>query len=341
MQVFECAEQDQRDFNEFVAQQQSGSFLQAWQWGELQREYSDKNIRRFFVKNSDEIILAAQIITMPLFRGAYYIYLPYGPVIKDGQNEEVLIFFISQLRKIFTRSLFIRIEPKFRFKNAIGKKSTNIQPARTLIIDLKPDEEELLQAMHPKTRYNIKVALKHGVEIQNEVVGIEAHKNFYAQAISLILDTAKRQGYHTHPFAYYDTIINFFGLHKRTGDVTVSVYSAMYGGTIIATGMMVDFGKTRTYLFGGSSNEHRNTMAPYLLHYTAMADAKKIGLTDYDFDGLETSTGKEAGFARFKLGFGGSAVEYSGAYDIINMGFAYFMYKVVRKLNRFINQMKY
>lgn len=341
MQLYKCTEQDERDYNDFVSKQTSGSFLQAWQWGELQCEYSNKDIRRFVVKNEGDIILAAQIISVPLFSATNYLYLPYGPVIKDGQSAEVLDFFIAEIRKLFSHSLFIRIEPKFKLNQPLGNKSINIQPARTLIIDLKPTEEEILQNMHPKTRYNIKVAQKHSVEIQKEVAGTSEHKEFYTQAINLILETAKRQGYHTHPFTYYDTIVNFFGSPIQKEDITVSIYSAMYAGTIIATGMMVDFGKTRTYLFGGSSNEHRNTMAPYLLHYTAMVDAKHNGLTGYDFDGLETSTGKEAGFARFKLGFGGYVVEYSGAYDIINKPSTYFLYKILRKVNRFINQMKY
>lgn len=341
MQLFKCDEQDKQNYNEFVSTQTSGSFLQAWQWGELQRQYSNKDIRRFVVKNGDDIILAAQVITMPLFSSANYLYLPYGPVIKDGQNDNVVNFFITEIKKLFPHSLFIRIEPKFKLNQVIGKKSINIQPARTLVIDLKPSDTEILEAMHPKTRYNIKVAQKHNVEIQKEMAGTSEHKNFYTQAIDLILETAKRQGYHTHPFGYYNTIVNFFGPHRQATDVTVSIYSAIYAGMIVATGLMVDFGKTRTYLFGGSSNEHRNTMAPYLLHYTAMIDAKKLGLTGYDFDGLETSVGKEAGFARFKLGFGGEVLEYSGAYDIISKPSTYFLYRMLRKVNRFINQMKY
>ncbi|MCC7356470.1 MAG: peptidoglycan bridge formation glycyltransferase FemA/FemB family protein [Candidatus Doudnabacteria bacterium] len=341
MQLYKCTEQDERDYNEFVSKQTSGSFLQAWQWGELQREYSNKDIRRFVVKNEDDIILAAQVISMPLFGTANYLYLPYGPVKKDDVGEEVLNFFIDEIKTLFPRSLFIRIEPKFKLTQPQGKKSINIQPARTLIIDLKPTAEEILQTMHPKTRYNIKVAQRHNVEIQKETAGVGDHKEFYSRAINLILETAKRQGYHTHPFTYYDTIVNFFKPHQDTAEVTVSVYSAMYAGSIVATGMMVDFGSTRTYLFGGSSNEHRNTMAPYLLHYTAMLDAKRRGLSGYDFDGLETSVGKEAGFARFKQGFGGYVIEYAGAYDIINNHSAYLMYRVLRKINRFINQMKY
>ena len=110
---------------------------------------------------------------------------------------------------------------------------------------------------------------------------------------------------------------------------------------------MVDFGQTRTYLFGGSSSEHKNVMAPYLLHFQALRDAQSQGLKFYDFWGIETAGGDSPGFARFKLGFAprsssesaipqlGSAfasgqVEYGGAYDLVLRRFWYKAYSLLR-----------
>ena len=41
-----------------------------------------------------------------------------------------------------------------------------IQPRRTLIVDLEPDEDEILMNMHQKTRYNIRLSGRKEVEVQ-------------------------------------------------------------------------------------------------------------------------------------------------------------------------------
>ena len=101
---------------------------------------------------------------------------------------------------------------------------------------------------------------------------------------------------------------------------------------------MVDFGSTRTFLFGGSSDENKQVMAPYLMHWQAMCDAQKLGLKFYDFWGIETSSGEVPGFVRFKLGFGGQQVSYMGAYDVVFDRLMYQVYKGLRPINKFIKK---
>lgn len=343
MNFVELTEERARQYNDFVSRQNSGSFLHAWEWGQLQHEYSNKEVLRFFVEEGQTVLLAAQAIVTPLFAGQYYIYIPYGPVVKDEDDLTTLQFFLDKLRERFKSAVCIRIEPKYNppQKALLGKKTINIQPGKTAVVNLTVSDEDLNAAMHPKTRYNIKVAQKHGVDIQSEFVIENGHGLYYKEAVELILDTAKRQGYLTHPFAYYEKIVNFFAINKRSSDIKVSIYKAIYKKALVATAIIVDFGKTRTYLFGGSSPDYRNVMAPHLLHYQAMIDAKANGYAEYDFDGIETSVGKEAGFARFKLGFGGHIVSYSGAYDLILHKMIYKLYVILRWLNRFIKKMRY
>ncbi len=343
MNFVELGEQDSRKFNEFVCKQSTGSFLQAWEWGVLQHEYSRKNVFRFVVEENGTVLLAAQVILSPLFAGQYYAYIPYGPVVKDEDDKIVLQFFLDKLKQRFHKAVCIRVEPKYipPAETDLGKKTINIQPGKTCVVNLAVNDDALLAAMHPKTRYNIKVAQKHSVNIQSEFVIQNGHGLYYKEAIDLILATAKRQGYYTHPFAYYEKIVNFFAINKRSSDIKVAIYKAVYKRALIATAIIVDFGNTRTYLFGGSSVDHRNVMAPHLLHYQAMIDAKNAGLSKYDFDGIETSVGKEAGFARFKLGFGGHIVTYCGAHDLVLHTNRYRLYILLRWLNRFMKKMKY
>ena len=74
-------------------------------------------------------------------------------------------------------------------------------------------------------------------------------------------------------------------------------------------------------------------MAPHVLHWQAILDAKQAGQALYDFWGIETSAGNTPGFARFKLGFGGKVLEYGGAVDIVNRKAEYWIYKLLRAAN--------
>jgi lipid II:glycine glycyltransferase (peptidoglycan interpeptide bridge formation enzyme) len=98
---------------------------------------------------------------------------------------------------------------------------------------------------------------------------------------------------------------------------------------------MIYFGDTATYLHGASSRERRELMAPHLLHWTAMMDAKSWGFRTYDFWGVapEGVEGHSwAGITRFKRGFGGKYVAYPGTYDVPVDRFWYGLYAATQKL---------
>jgi len=315
----------QEDFDRFVENCTSGSFLQSWGWGEWMRA-NGKVPQRVAVQDSTgNILLTAQIFLTPVPKlGGSYLYSPYGPLLAEtAPAEEVTNFFLSQIAKQFPKSSFLRLEPKQPLP-ASGKATRHIQPGKTLVLDLKKSEDELLAEMHQKTRYNIKLAQRHEVAIK--IGSSEA-------ALKLIDETSARQGYKNHPLSYYQKMVEFFG--NQEGALKLKVYSAEYNGQTLASAIMLDYGSaSRTYLFGGTSYTDRNVMAPYLLHWQAMLDAKKAGLKAYDFWGIETASGKTPGFVRFKLGWGGTQINYPAATDIVYKPLWYNAYKLLRSLNR-------
>ncbi|MEZ4180585.1 MAG: peptidoglycan bridge formation glycyltransferase FemA/FemB family protein, partial [Candidatus Doudnabacteria bacterium] len=115
----------------------------------------------------------------------------------------------------------------------------------------------------------------------------------------------------------------------------LKVYGAYYQEELLASAIIIDYGGTRTYLFGGSSAEHRNVMAPYALHWQIITDAKHNGFNKYDWWGLETSRGKVEGFAQFKIRFGGQEISYPNAVDIPTNKIWYLIYAFLRKLNSY------
>ncbi|MBI5530802.1 MAG: peptidoglycan bridge formation glycyltransferase FemA/FemB family protein [Candidatus Doudnabacteria bacterium] len=325
-----------------MASSPNGSFLQSWEWGDWQQSLGREVYRYLYLDENNKPIVSVQLIKMPLPLGQYYLYAPYGPVFAEGENfqfpclagRQAISNFQKDIKEKFPETLFVRIEPKFLLSTShypLVTKSPNVQPGKTLLINLAQTEEELLAQMHHKTRYNIRLAQKHEVEIKDEFNITIGHGLFAQEAAGLIVETANRQGYKAYGKDYYEHLIDFFTVQNRSG-LKVRIYKAIYQNKLLASAIMVDWGKTRTFLFGGSAEENKNVMAPYLMHWRAMGDAKKQGLNFYDFWGTETSSGQLAGFVRFKLGFGGQEITYAGAYDLIQKKWAHKLYKVLKKI---------
>jgi lipid II:glycine glycyltransferase (peptidoglycan interpeptide bridge formation enzyme) len=339
MDLVELSEFDKDHYNRFVAQQPSGSFLQSWEWGMWQKKLG-REPYRFLLEDGNRIVASLQVIKSPLPMGKYYLYLPYGPVVEKNFKFQISNFkyLLQELQQKFPGAVFIRIETKDRIEGllSIAKKTTNIQPGKTLIIDLSKSEEQLLAEMHQKTRYNIKLAQRHGVQVVSEPLVVPGHGLYVKEALDLITQTADRQDFQTFPRAYYEQFLDYFALQNSGGDVKIYLYKALLDRELLTAAIMVDFGNTRTYLFGGSAAHHREAMAPHLLHFTAMLDAKRSGLNFYDFWGVETASGDQPGFVRFKMGFApqGSTIEYPGAYDIAHRKPLYHAYKTLRRVNR-------
>lgn len=211
------------------------------------------------------------------------------------------------------------------------------QPQTTLILDLSPTEEVLLGSMHSKTRYNIRLAGRKGVTIREE-----ANAEVFC---SLNDETTARDGFKSHDSAYYADFLTISGARQFTA------YTAE--GTAIASIITVSTDDTMSYVHGASSNEHRQLMAPYLLQWHAITEAKKAGLTAYDFWGIApifpqgtapketcyngycwTVTHPWTGITRFKVGFGGDVVTYPDAKDVV-------LHPLYYKLYQYIHRLKY
>lgn len=349
MQFVLISEQEKNRYNDFIAAHPSGSFLQSWDWGDWQEQLGHRAYHYGATDDEKTILLAAQVMEIKLGSlNQHYLYLPYGPLTAEEPaagtekllgktSESILKFFIDALAKQHPRALFIRVEPKQNLSPAgicAHLQSTpRIQPGKTLLLDVRQNEENLLAAMHPKTRYNIKVALRHGVTVEPTFVARPGHGLNLKEALDLIIHTAKRQNFRTHGRGYYQKLIDFFALPPQR-DLKLSVYKAAWRSEVLAAAIMIDFGSTRTYLFGGSSQHHRNVMAPYLLHWQAIKDAAAQGLNFYDFWGTETSSGAAPGFVRFKESFGGASIEYPPPTDLILKPLWYNAYRLLRAANR-------
>ena len=307
---------EKNTWNKFVREHgpRSGRFLQSWEWGEFQKVVGERVYRQMF-EEDNEVIGIAQWLdrSIPLF-GSYR-FCPKGP--------------IGAWQSTDSDALFLRIEQSDADLPPHATKSIDLDPAHTRITDVSMSEEDLLVTMHPKTRYNIRVAQKHGVRVDIESHDFEAVWTLFEQ-------TSSRGQFRLHRKTYYKQMIESLA----GGDCRALLATASFKGKLLAANIMIDFGDTRTYLHGASSNEHRNHMGPYLLHWELMRDAKERGFRFYDWWGVAPMDAPEdhpwSGISRFKRGFTGEEVASPGTYDIVFQPMRYKLYQLSRAIRRLI-----
>jgi lipid II:glycine glycyltransferase (peptidoglycan interpeptide bridge formation enzyme) len=303
-------ELNKKIWNDFVFKFKPNQFLQSFEWGEFRKRLGHKV---FYLKRDWG---QALIIKFKLPFKKNYLYSPRGPLLINFDQKNIGNFLkdIKELGKE-EKSIFFRYEPisfdKLKEITIEAKKVKDFQPSKTLILDLSISETEILNEMHYKTRYNIRLAYKKGVKVRlgdlNEV----------EKFLKLLKETAKRKRIKIYSEDYYYKLLS---LNKDFA----KLFFAEYEKKILAANIVIFFGDTVTYLFGGSSKEHRNLMAPHLLQWEIISQAKKEGYKFYDFWGIDEK--KWPGVTRFKLGFGGRIITYPGTYDLVFNSFIYQLY---------------
>lgn len=319
---------DAEGWDEFVRRCSTpNEFLQSWLWGTFQRT-AGKNTERIEVMYNGERAAVALLVqhTTRLLRT--FILVPRGPVIDPGLSADakhvVWKAFIDHVDSVRSAdTMFLKIEPNERPPDDLGfSEGSGVHPERTLLIDCTKSEQELKDDMHQKTRYNIKLAERHGV-----TVGFSRAPSDVEEFLALLTETAKRQKIGIFPAQYYRTMV------ESLGDA-IEVAIARLHTTPVAAGLMVKFGSTSTYLHGASSAEHHQHMAPHLLQWQSIVRAKDLGCSVYDFFGIAPEGAVDHrwnGITRFKIGFGGTVHQYPGAYNLVYQRAWYLAYRLAKR----------
>ncbi len=294
--------------------------LQSWEWGEF-RKQTGLQVERigFFDQGKLKRGIQATFHKVPVLGGTVG-YVPRA----DMPDEEQLAA-IKQMGKQYG-SLFVKIEPNVSEK--VGAPSghekivaflaeNDAQPGRPLFtqysfqLDLTQSEEKIQEKLHTKTRYNIGVAQKHGVQIieQTSEEGMEEY-------IKILDETTKRQGFFAHTPSYFRTMWKVVG---NSG--MLRIFQAVYQGKVLASWIMFVFNDVLYYPYGASRSEHREVMASNLMMWEMIRFGKAQGCRLFDMWG---SLGPEPnpkdpwfGFHRFKKGYGGDLVKFLGTFDVI------------------------
>ena len=329
------------DWNRFILERGQASFLESYEWGEFQ-ERAGFRIFRFGIEDEGKLIAAFSLIKKPLGFGRAYFYCP-KLVIKDWKSE-IWDFYIKEIGQLTRKekAIFLRFEPTGKVMNSSYQipivKTIDVQPGKTIILDLSKSEDELIAAMHPKTRYNIRLAGKKGVLVR-QGGGEDDFNNFWR----LMEETRERDGFRLHERAHYEAIIDKFpasnpGSEKipesqiSNPQLIFKLIVAECENKIIAGNIVAYFGDAATYVHGASANEFRNVMAPYLLQWETIRQAKRLGYKFYDFYGIDEK--KWPGVTRFKRGFGGTEKQNPGTFDVVYDSMWYNVYRITRWVRR-------
>ncbi len=212
----------------------------------------------------------------------------------------------------------VRPEPRLQeVRMNFGTRSWNLRKAAVdmtvadaLVIDLEKIEEELLADMKPKTRYNIRLAGRKGIEVARS--GINELPAFY----DLYCQTSERNRFDTCTYDYFSAL--YSALASTPDSSEVHFLLAKHGKDALAGAIMTISGRTATYLFGASSSGNRNLMAPYAVQWAAIRLARERGCLTYDMGAVASSPNPGHpffGMHRFKTGFGGRIIHRGGTWD--------------------------
>lgn len=167
----------------------------------------------------------------------------------------------------------------------------------TAIINLKQDSEAIFAHMKPKGRYNIRLAEKSGVEVEQVSYSEEYLDIFY----SILSETLERDGFSANSKEYFRTFLQYLEKQDIGG-----LFIAKRENEVIATGIFLFYKKTALYYYGASSSDNakRKYMASYLLQWRAIEEAKNCGCEVFDFLGIADPNELDsplAGVTDFKL----------------------------------------
>lgn len=327
------------EWDQFVASHPNTHLLQTGEWGELKSAFGWKPVRiasrdlgvqilfrklplRFTIGYIPKVVVSGQVLVNSIQHS-----------VGSGQSSVLNEQFFSEIDDVCrqNQAIFLKLEPDAWNEELIIHHSSlilskhNIQPPRTIIIDISGSEEEILARMKQKTRYNIRLAEKKGVTVRAWDDLGAFHR--------MMLVTGGRDGFGVHSLEYYRRAHDL--MHPKG---MCEILVAEYEGKALAALLVARHGSRAYYLYGASTDEERNRMPTYLLQWEAMKWAKARGCEEYDLWGVpdEDEVTLEANFEsrhdglwgvyRFKRGFGGRLKRAAQAMDRVYNPLLYWAY---------------
>lgn len=329
-------------WDQFVFAHPQGHLLQTSAWGQLKRQFGWRDGGTALV-NDQGAICAGAMVLFQRTAGLTLAYAPKGPLTNwHDQTLTAELFLQLQTTCRQAGALLLKIEPDLpdtadnrALLRSYGLRPSpqTVQPRSTILLDIRGDDDTILQRMKSKWRYNVRLAARKEITVR---AATAADLPVVAQ---LMQETGERDGFAVHSAAYYTRAYELFVPQH-------GVYLlAEYAGEPVAAIVVCAVGNRAYYLWGASSDRERNRMPNHALQWAGIQWAKAQGAICYDFWGIPDALGQLAqglrngdgsgtpsdllpldldtlpvgdlwGVYRFKQGFGGAVVRTVGAWDL-------------------------
>lgn len=292
--------------------------LQTTKWGEFRREWG----------NIVEFSNAGLIIFSKIPHTNYTI----GTLIRGTRPSKTDLDTIQKKAKKHS-AIFVKLEPNVLREKKLESsfRKWGLVQGKTLFtptsfwIDLKLSEDELLKSFTSKTRYNIRLAQRYGVEVK-----IDNSDEAFEKYLKLTEETNKRQGFYSHTTKYHKL------MWKHLKGSVANLITATYNNEIVSTWILFNNKDFLYYPYGASTDKYKEIMANNLMMWEAIKLGKKLGCKTFDLWGREEGKG----FTKFKEGYNPKIVEFIGSWDlIINKPF-YYLYQIADRIRWFILRLK-
>ena len=329
----------------FLAGHSGGHILQTSRWARLKSTFGWGSLFVPFRAGpalKEPLLGGASVLLRRLPWGGTLAYVPRGPVVDWDNPEYVSALFVVLRETCLKRRIgILKIEPELPDTPEVAatllsagfqRGAQRVQPLSTIHIDLIGDDEAILARMKQKWRYNIRLAERKGVTVR-------AGQAADLPAIQALMDvTGGRDGFGVHNLAYHTAATELFA---PPGEMTWLL--AEHEGRMLAAIAVFALGKLAWYMWGASSDEDRNLMPNHAAQWAAMRWARTRGCTAYDLWGIPDEVGANPdayqepeswgqgglwGVYRFKQGFGGRVVRYTGAWDMPLSRTGYALYRL-------------
>ena len=351
---------DASTWNTLVAALPEPHILQTYEWGQIKATLGWTPMYKTWEDAEGKTEAAALILTRRLpIRGfsslIKIMYIPKGPIL-DWNNVGLRTRVVGDLQTFSRRqgALFVKIDPNVPlgtgYPGQTGARdyllgtqvtqelsargwcfsSEQIQFRNTLWLDLLPSEDEILSRMKQKTRYNIRLAQRKGVNVRlGKVTDFETLYRLYAE-------TSIRDDFVIRPEVYYQRVWQAYlppasaepKSHPLNQPVSEPLIAEV-NGEAVAGLVLFRFAGYAWFLYGMSGQKHREKMPNYLLQWEAIRHAKEAGCKFYDLWGAPDDLDENdplCGVYRFKEGLGGEVLRTIGAWDFPARPFWYRIY---------------
>lgn len=303
----ECVEKSAWDA---VVQENGGHPLQLWGWGETKSAHR-WNVARYFVEDaSGELCVAFQVLLRRLpFPFGQFAYVPRGPVFvsrkcaQPAVRTQVLDAIGKFLRAHYS-GVGVSLEPdeqrgELQFSSLWREGKNPVLPARTLILDLTRDEEELFGALSKKHRQYVRKSQREGLEIRQVTTSAQLD-----ECLEVYRATSARADFGLHEDSYYHDVFRFLGENSP-------VWAAYYEGAPVAFLFMAYSARTAFELYGGMNDVGQRLRANYALKWHVICEMRARGCARYDFGGLIND-----GVTTFKKGWAQHEDLLAGTWDM-------------------------